>query len=901
MHQVRKFLESSLESIELRFREIVHELEDRSIDLEAQQEIYLEFMNRGKASYENFKAHIEKLGNWQQRIEKLTDGIRRYGTELNGVQEHFLRVEKQTQQVRELDRHLKEQWRWASGLRTRLEESLSAHYESLQEQLQRFNEQEQQRLTERLQGLEQDLEQLGRQEGEQRQRLTALEEQRGGWDQTALRLQEDKEELVNQQTLLYQEMGAKQEKLRKFVSQVGEHQGRLQEQLSQLDREYESIQTKTSEELQRHRGELLEQIRNQMTELRQRQEDQVQSEGTRLLENVMKWIEVRTKEYQKWALEYFERFALLENELKQERSQLLVQFRSDLEKEISENLQARAEKSGKLAENWQVLEQNYLRLSADLQQIEEKSRGALSAQFAIYEKEFAENLVQKQQETEVYLGSWAQRMQSSLEELDAKLQAGGKEKWESATSQLEHEYSIVRQQMENRINAAIHSLQDCEGTLNRFYLDQQREQEEWKRTFAGLLRNSNEGLERHLVELKGQGELRLEQLFQSFEQDFGEKQIELENRSVEKQTELNSRWKENFAKLELLNEKLREFEREVEKKQSETGKKYDEILTRINSESERITNYFHTIEQQQQHVLVNANLIERAEALWKETRDNIARLKEQSNNLETFSERAGYLQKEFAYMSQLAKDLGNRVQILQGREERAEKLYEMLSDLDQTLEGVEKKWQVLQSREEKLLEIEAELEQVGKMYKQRGQEFLVLQERAVSIEAQQGRILEGLSSLEGLQSEIAELKETVTPLENKAEEMKTLHAKIEAHRERTEEVVVQINSLQRLLGEAQSKASDLRKLREWLVRTEERMSEMQENLDANIRLAEQLSLQGGENSDLSGAHDMSRIDIETRTMVQRLHEKGWDNRTIAKHLNISVGAVELILEMSSLL
>ncbi len=863
IQEMHRFLDNVRASLEDRFGGMLEDLEDRTTEMQAQRDLNIEYMRRGAQSYQNFIQSVEGLEAAQKQLEHLFESVQHYEEELHQVERQFDKVDRQTEQVHELDAHLKEQRRWAAELQNHLLQKLNEHQALLQGNFVQHLDEQKRGLTEELAKLTNRLQDLEENTASQAEALQRVNRTRSEWDTLERALQGDAERFRQNQQALRDRLQNVGQQNSQLENKVSSRQNQLQDAVEKLSSDYKELESELEKELERHRLDLRERLERDMQNLQHEQQSLLQKETEALMQKSIEQVHQRLQEFEQWCSSYFEKFSGIEVDIQKDRKALLEQFRGEMEQQVELMRENYREQAAELFGDWNILSENYHRLQLDFEHIESRSREELGAQFELYEKGFADDLRKRQTQLNEHLKQWDENLKKQLKELTQNLEHGQKENW----------------------------------TRNREVWERQVESE--RRDVKEQLRLARQQIQNHESEVEGE----IHQLMADLKAEAKALQEAITQQNRDRDAEIRKRLEENGGELEEWAQKYQQMEKSMQNRSRKLEEQYETLDIRIQTDVRQMANNFETIEQQQQHILSNGKLIERAEHLWRDTREQISKLREQGSVLTTYAEQSQHLAKEFEYIRQLAQDTGEKLRALEASEERAEILQQNVGDLEQTLVQTSEKWEAMYAQNERVQQMEQYLQRIEDVYQERGKEFLALEEQAQNLEAHQAQVLQHIGDMQDIQSRIGTVERQIGPLEEKARELNRLQTVIEQNVGQTEELAGQLTLLRDLLDQAQERSNELQRMRGWLLNAEQRVKEMSESLDANIHLAEQLALQQGNAQSLSDStvQDLNRIDEETRTMVFQLSEKGWDNATIAKQLNISVGAVELILEMSSMI
>ena len=138
------------------------------------------------------------------------------------------------------------------------------------------------------------------------------------------------------------------------------------------------------------------------------------------------------------------------------------------------------------------------------------------------------------------------------------------------------------------------------------------------------------------------------------------------------------------------------------------------------------------------------------------------------------------------------------------------------------------------------------------------------------------------------------LQGQLEPLELGLEKAHELRGELKGQQQELQEAQQQLSQMQEAITALHDDSRGIDKMREWIAKTETRMLELSRDVQGNLRTVETIVNRSGERS-THGAG--GKLDSDVRNTVIQLHGKNWNNSEIARATQLSVGEVELILEM----
>jgi DNA repair exonuclease SbcCD ATPase subunit len=143
-----------------------------------------------------------------------------------------------------------------------------------------------------------------------------------------------------------------------------------------------------------------------------------------------------------------------------------------------------------------------------------------------------------------------------------------------------------------------------------------------------------------------------------------------------------------------------------------------------------------------------------------------------------------------------------------------------------------------------------------------------------------------------IESTLNRMKEDLTEIPQMVQTLQTQYRELAQSRSDTESVMEKLQSLDTVLADLEKRMAEANKAREWLARTETRLEEVKNETKEHVELLGALTKDSKETRAGRGAPAS-----DVRRMVVKLKHEGWKNEDIARATKLSLGEVELILEL----
>lgn len=193
-----------------------------------------------------------------------------------------------------------------------------------------------------------------------------------------------------------------------------------------------------------------------------------------------------------------------------------------------------------------------------------------------------------------------------------------------------------------------------------------------------------------------------------------------------------------------------------------------------------------------------------------------------------------------------------------------------------------------------LQEIDVKLRNFDTLFKDITEKFQRLEKKESIIETTTEGVDRNFQILQQMEKSLAGLSEITDMLPMRLNELENRFKKINLEKKDADKTMESLGKLTRVLGDVEERIEKMQQAREWIARTETRLTETGKKAEENIALLGTLIDKDNKNkkSQKGGAPS-----IDKREMVVKLAHQGWTSENIAQATGLSRGEVELILEI----
>jgi predicted RNase H-like nuclease (RuvC/YqgF family) len=141
-------------------------------------------------------------------------------------------------------------------------------------------------------------------------------------------------------------------------------------------------------------------------------------------------------------------------------------------------------------------------------------------------------------------------------------------------------------------------------------------------------------------------------------------------------------------------------------------------------------------------------------------------------------------------------------------------------------------------------------------------------------------------NVRSIDADIRDVPDRIIDLNRSLDEVMAFRPKLDA-------AIVRLDEVDGAMADAEKRATELNKAREWLARAETRFDELNKKSQEHLKMLNDIL----KDEPSSGRKDKGAPSISVQETVRKLSHQGWKVEEIARAVKLSRGEVELILEL----
>jgi DNA repair exonuclease SbcCD ATPase subunit len=330
--------------------------------------------------------------------------------------------------------------------------------------------------------------------------------------------------------------------------------------------------------------------------------------------------------------------------------------------------------------------------------------------------------------------------------------------------------------------------------------------------------------------------------------------------------------------------------------QAEASSHRTEFFTRVDEEARRLDSLIKEADRHIKEFVTQTKLFEQTDALKRELEQHIEDFRGDLDRLEQRRSEAAELEVQFVKIKRLEDEINAKMNNFLAEKRRIELMEKDFNQVIQTSVAMESKLAQISASDDTLQAMQIRIRKLDDAMAEAEEKYQRIERKNQTLE----------TTNEGIDRNFKALLETETSLKNIGAEIGRLIQEKETLNLSVENLGVEIGKAQKMadkltvldgeLSTIEERLTEMQTAREWLARTETRLTELDKELQDKIKLlGTALKKEGGKGV----SRDKGAPPILTRENVIKLARQGWTVSQISEAYNLSKGEVELILEIGS--
>jgi chromosome segregation ATPase len=350
--------------------------------------------------------------------------------------------------------------------------------------------------------------------------------------------------------------------------------------------------------------------------------------------------------------------------------------------------------------------------------------------------------------------------------------------------------------------------------------------------------------------------------------------------------------------------KIKNLKRDLQETAEGDRVAYQKMITRLNDDTNNLQLKIDEINKGIARFTAQTGLFDKAEQLRKQLDTSIEGLKDKINGFASYEARVINLKNQIDQVQKLSGELDSRISNYNNQKMQLDSLDQKFSRIMALSNSMDQKIAELNSTSDNLVNMQVTIRNFEDSLKGIKSQYDRIEHKAETIEHVAQNVDNTADRIHDLEERLADCHIQLEDMPGQLETLQEGINRIMESNGRINDAVDKLSSLQQILDETEQRIDELNETREGISNVEERLQRLSNNADKQIDLLKDISKTApkkksgkagtAEKTKPSGGGTPPRV----REEVRQLKLRKWTNEQIASNLNLSLDAVELILEMS---
>jgi len=347
---------------------------------------------------------------------------------------------------------------------------------------------------------------------------------------------------------------------------------------------------------------------------------------------------------------------------------------------------------------------------------------------------------------------------------------------------------------------------------------------------------------------------------------------------------------------------INEFKNDFIKLQNSMKQIDDKFSARFIEHSNILGKRISTIENEVDKFEKNLLLVEKTNSMKDKLNDEIKDIKEKISSIRVDKEALQKIEKNILNIETIAKASEEKYSKLFNDAKRLDNINEVLNELKEMTESVEVKIENIKNAKALISNVETGIntiktksDDVERMIKELDKKGEIIQVSMDSIESARDEASKLRGMISDLNRNYDELDFKRGTYEKNIKEFEKDASIIMKSQSKINDIMNKFKEMDSFVIDIEERTTSIMKLREWLVKAETQIENLNYETDKRIKTLEAINSSPVESGKKSGGQGIQ--EDSKRKMVIQLKSQGWTIDDIAKTSGLSIGEVEFILDL----
>ena len=340
-------------------------------------------------------------------------------------------------------------------------------------------------------------------------------------------------------------------------------------------------------------------------------------------------------------------------------------------------------------------------------------------------------------------------------------------------------------------------------------------------------------------------------------------------------------------------ETVRGFRNQIVETRERIESSQQKLQDNVNESYKTLSGNLAEIDKKQKNFINQTKIFDRADSLKVSLQETVEELKADIARLSEHRSELRNTEKEFSRIRRLGDEVSTKLSKFMSEKRRIDSMDEDFKRLLGISQSMDLKLEQVTASHDTIQEAQARIRMVEDTQKEVEQRYDRLESRKQVLEATTAGVDNSFQKLSQLESDVQHVEEVLAPLPEQLDTLQIRIGELSDGKNKADNAVEQLRKLDTMVKDVEERMELMQTAREWLARTETRLSEISKQAEEQVKIMGTL-LKSEDRNEQTGKGAPPRT---SRDIVIRLAHQGWKTDQIMKATQLSRGEVELILEL----
>jgi chromosome segregation ATPase len=338
---------------------------------------------------------------------------------------------------------------------------------------------------------------------------------------------------------------------------------------------------------------------------------------------------------------------------------------------------------------------------------------------------------------------------------------------------------------------------------------------------------------------------------------------------------------------------IEDFKREAKTLKDTLEGTRTQMAAALEDEKKTRDRVFSEMDKQIKAFQSQTKLFERADDLKHSLGNAMESMKADLARVESRRAEMAELETQYGRIKRLEDELAQKIARFLAEKRRLDTMEDDFKRLLTLSQAVDQKLALVTASNDQLTQIQAEIRRLGQSADEATEKYERIEKKSNILDSTADAVDKNFQAITELERNVRTIDADIRDVPDRIIDLKRSLDEVMAFKPKLDAAIVRLDEVDGAMVEAEKRATELNKAREWLARAETRFDELNKKSQEHLKMLNDIL----KDEPSSKRKDKGAPSISVQETVRKLSHQGWKVEEIARAVKLSRGEVELILEL----